>query len=66
MSQLITLTDYREKRFVKGSKPDLRTLKRLIDEGEIDGKKLGRKYYVEVDDGGVEMSPLERGLFTHE
>jgi len=65
MSRLITLTEYRLKRFVEGSRPDLRTLKNLIDTGEIDGKKLGRKYFVEVDENFAETSQLERELFSH-
>ena len=65
MSQLIALTEYRLKRFVEGSRPDLRTLQNLIDTGEIEGKKLGRRYFVEVDENFVEISQLERELFSH-
>lgn len=65
MNKLVTLTEYREKRFMKGSRPVLRTLQKLINDNEIVGKKLGGRYYVEVDDNFAEISPLEQELFTH-
>jgi hypothetical protein len=65
MMNLMKITDYRSKRFAQGSAPDLRTLKRLIDEGELSGKRLGKIYYVEVDAQLNEFNPIEKELMTH-
>lgn len=65
MTNLMKITDYREQRFALGSAPDLRTLKRLIDDGELAGKRLGKIYYVEVDKQLNEFSPIERRLMSH-
>jgi len=51
---------------MSGSAPDLRTIKRLIDECEIVGSKIGKKYYVEVDDYYRECSPIEHELLHHD
>jgi hypothetical protein len=66
MRQLVSIVEYREKRFMSGSAPDLRTIKRLIDECEIVGSKIGKKYYVEVDDYYRECSPIEHELLHHD
>ena len=65
MTSLMKITEYREQRFTKGSAPDLRTLKRLIDEGELAGKRLGKIYYIEVDSNLNEFSLMEKGLMCH-
>jgi hypothetical protein len=65
MTNLMKITDYRDLRFAAGSAPDLRTLKRLIDDGELAGKRLGKLYYVEVDKQLNEFSPLEKGVMHH-
>lgn len=65
MGKLISITDYREQRFFNGSAPDLRTLKRLIDEGELSGKRIGKKYFVLVDEQLNEFNPLEMELMYH-
>ncbi len=65
VAKLISITDYRTLRFVDGSAPDIRTLKKLIDDGKLSGKKLGKKYYVLVDDYLNEFNPLEMELMNH-
>tara|TARA_R110000787_G_scaffold194120_1_gene305671 strand:- start:4109 stop:4312 length:204 start_codon:yes stop_codon:yes gene_type:complete len=45
---LMKLKDYHEQHFVEGSRPDIRTLRRLIINGEIDGERVGSVYYVRV------------------
>ncbi len=65
MTILMKITDYRERRFAEGSAPDLRTLKRLIDEAELAGKRIGKNYYVLVDEHLNEFSPLEKKLMHH-
>jgi hypothetical protein len=65
MTILMKITDYRERRFAEGSAPDLRTLKRLIDEAELAGKRIGRNYYVLVDEHLNEFNPLEMELMYH-
>lgn len=59
------LTDYMKQRFASGSAPDLRTLQRVIDDGEICGKRIGKKYFIEVDAQCNELTPLEKELMTH-
>jgi hypothetical protein len=45
---LMKLSQYRQKHFVEGSRPTLRTLKRWIVDGEIEGEVIGSNYYVRV------------------
>lgn len=45
---LMKLSQYRQKQFVDGSRPTMRTLKRWIETGEIDGERIGGNYYVRV------------------
>lgn len=45
---LMKISQYRQKHFVEGSRPTLRTLKRWIIDGEIDGEVIGTNYYVRV------------------
>ncbi len=65
MGRLVSIVEYREKRFMADSAPDLRTIKKLIDECEIVGRKIGKKYYIEVDDYYRECSPIERDILHH-
>ena len=65
MTNLMKITDYRELRFTQGSAPDLRTLKRLINEGELCGKRIGKTYYIEVDEHLNEYTPLQKALMNH-
>jgi hypothetical protein len=59
------INEYRKQRFALGSAPDLRTLKRLVDEGELAGKRLGKTYYVEVDKHLNEFSVFEKEVMNH-
>lgn len=45
--QLILLSDYRDERF-PGKKPDPRTLRRAIMNGELPGQKIGGRFWVDV------------------
>jgi hypothetical protein len=63
--KLITLQNYLENRFDRESRPDPRTIKTLIDNGVICGKRLGRTYYLEVDPCGREIESQLQGLFSH-
>jgi predicted dehydrogenase len=65
MTNLMKITDYREQRFARSSAPDLRTLKRLIDNGELAGKRLGKIYYIEVDKHLNEFSVFEKEVMNH-
>jgi hypothetical protein len=65
MSKLISITDYRQQRFIDGSAPDIRTIKKLIDLGELLGKQIGKKYYVLVDKDLNEFDPIEWRLMNH-
>lgn len=65
MTKLVNISLYRNKRFAKGSEPDIRTLKKLIDNCELTGKKIGKKYYIEVDEHFKEFNPLESELMNH-
>ena len=47
---LITVSEYRNKRFSKKSRPDARTVRKWINDGVIKGKKIDKTYYVEVED----------------
>jgi predicted dehydrogenase len=65
MTNLMKVTEYRMNRFITGSAPDLRTIKKLIDDGELVGKKIGKIYYIEVDEKLKEYSPIELELMQH-
>lgn len=45
----MTAKEYRETYFTKNSRPTLQTIKTWIRKGEIEGKKIGRQYYVVID-----------------
>lgn len=49
MQQYIKLSVYREKAYPQGGAPDARTLRRRIDNGDLPGKREGKRYYVLVD-----------------
>jgi hypothetical protein len=57
MSKLLKLTKWRETRFIEPL-PDLRTLRRLIDSNELKGKRIGKDYYIEVDQSNMEIETL--------
>lgn len=56
--KLIKATQFRTRYFEKGSEPDMKTLKRLIDEGELPGQKFGTIYYIDLDRIKVSKNPL--------
>lgn len=65
-TKLIGLDEYRSTRFTPDSRPQRRTVQRWIDQEEILGKRIGKKYYIEVDaTTGAELDPLEVQLMTH-
>ena len=47
--KLMKATQFRQRYFEKGSEPDMKTLKKCIDEGELPGKRIGTIYYVDLD-----------------
>ncbi len=51
-------TQFRIRYFEKGSEPDMKTLKKLIAEGDLPGKKMGTIYYVDLDRIKVSSNPL--------
>lgn len=46
--KLMNISEYRRKRFVGTQAPSLSTLKRWIQSGEIPGRKIGGRYYVDM------------------
>ncbi len=46
---LMKATKFRTEYFAKGSEPDMKTLKRCIDEGDLPGRRIGTIYYVDLD-----------------
>lgn len=42
------ISQYRQEHFVEGSRPALNTLKKWIDNGDLEGKVIGGNYYVFV------------------
>jgi hypothetical protein len=63
--KLVTLQNYLDNRFASDSRPHPRTIKSLIDDGQIIGKRLGRNYFVEVDNNGREIDMHLKGLYFH-
>lgn len=49
--KLMTLNEWADNIFTPESKPHLNTLHKLAIRGEIPARKLGNKWYVEVDGG---------------
>lgn len=47
--KFMTIDEYRETCYTQASQPSKRTLIKLINEGELKGKKLGKFYYIDVD-----------------
>jgi hypothetical protein len=56
--RLIKATKFRTEYFHPGSEPDMKTLKRFIDDGELPGRKIGTIYYIDLDRIKVSKSPL--------
>ena len=58
MIHFVPLSKYREHAYPPGARPDVRTLRRRIDNGELPGKLEGKRYYVRVDASGLEVRDL--------
>ena len=56
--KLMKATQFRTRYFEKGSEPDMKTLKKCIDEGELTGQRIGTIYYVDLDRLKVSNNPL--------
>jgi len=60
---LISITDYLNTRFANGSAPDRRTIKKMIEDGSLSGKKIGYRYYVELFEDMSEVSGITGGKY---
>lgn len=60
---LILITEYLNTRYVKGSAPDPRTIKKMIEDGTIAGKKIGYRYYVELFEDMSEINGITGGKY---
>lgn len=48
--QLVSIQQFREKYFEPASRPSVNTIRKWIDEDEIEGgRRIGKKYYVDCD-----------------
>jgi len=56
--KLMKATQFRTRYFEKGSEPDIKTLKKWIDDGDIPGKVMGSIYYVDLDRMSKSDNPL--------
>ena len=56
--KLIKATRFRTEYFHPGSEPDIKTLKKCIDAGELPGKVIGTIYYVDLDKMAKSDNPL--------
>lgn len=55
--KLQSIENWAKEHFVPGSEPDLQRVRRLLREGELPGRKVGGKWYVDLD--GFESEPLD-------
>lgn len=55
---LMKATKFRTEYFAKGSEPDMKTLKKCIDDGELPGRRIGTIYYVDLDRLEKSNNPL--------
>lgn len=56
--KLMKATRFREEYFAKGSEPSMNTLKKLIDDGDLPGRKIGTIHYVDLDRLSQSNNPL--------
>lgn len=56
--KLMKATQFRTKYFEKGSEPDMKTIKRCIEDGELPGQRIGTIYYVDLDRLKQSNNPL--------
>jgi len=47
--KLMNVDEYRETYYTKKSQPSKRTLIKLVKEGELPGRKLGKCYYIDIE-----------------
>ena len=47
-AKLMSLNEYREIRFAKGSVPTEKTLRGWIRDGHLPGRRIGRKLYINI------------------
>ncbi|WP_111748637.1 helix-turn-helix domain-containing protein [Salinisphaera orenii] len=47
--QLITAQRFREQFFTSDSRPSVNSIRAWLDEGELPGMRIGRRYYVDLD-----------------
>lgn len=48
MPKLMKISTFADEYFAKGNAPDIRTIRRLIEEGKLAGQRIGERYYVDV------------------
>lgn len=63
---LIKAETYRKEYFLPGEAPDIRTIRRAIDTGELPGKFLFGKYWVSVANPEDVISPLAKRICNGE
>lgn len=56
--KLMKATKFRTEHFAPGSEPSINTVKKLIDVGELPGRKIGTIYYVDLDKLNRSDNPL--------
>lgn len=56
--KLMKVSEFRRTYFTEGSIPDVKTIKKAIDNGELVGQTIGNMYYVDVDRLGTSNNPL--------
>ncbi|MBK5942756.1 hypothetical protein [Halorhodospira halophila] len=47
--RLITVDQFRQRYFADGSRPDRRTVRSWIESGEIPGRAVGKRHYVDEE-----------------
>lgn len=47
--KLMKIRQFREEFFTEGSAPDIKTIKKAIEDGDLAGKKIGAAYFIDVD-----------------
>lgn len=60
--RLITVDQFRERFFAPGSQPDRRTVRSWIESGQIPGRIVGQRYYVDEE---AWMAESEHALVDH-
>lgn len=47
--KLISIAEFREKYFSAGSRPDVRTVRRWVEDGTVPGRVVGKLIYINED-----------------